>query len=160
MLTGFLCAQTTVTPSPSPTPEFPMACPPRATPGEQDWALSSDVDSVWGSPINGARLIVPMASSGESSSWQEGQKQPGNYQRPHDALLSHSTLCTQLTSQLYPLPIHTWSSMAGRIVRLLQGHSRWHEGVRGLPLPPPTLGLKAFLHPRYGSSPFLQGLLD
>lgn len=129
VLTGYLYAQTIVTPSPSPTPEFPVACQPWASPGEQDWALSPDVDSVWGSPKNGARLMVPMASSGESSSCQEDQEQPGHQQVSHDALLPHSTLGSRVTSQLYPLPIHTWSSKAGRIVRLLQGHSTWHDGV-------------------------------
>lgn len=129
VLTGYLYAQTIVTPSPSSSPEFPGAYQPWASPGEQDWALSSDVDSVWGSSKNGARLMVPIASSGESSSCQEDQKQPGHQQEPHDALLPHSPLCTWLTSQIYPLPIHTWSSKAGRIVRLLKGHSRWHDGA-------------------------------
>lgn len=116
VLTGYLHAQTIMTPSPSPTLEFPVACQPWASPGEQDWALSSDADSVWDSPKNGARLMVPTASSGESSSCQEGQKEPGYQQAPQEALLPQSTLPT---SQLYPLPIHTWSSTAGRIVRLL-----------------------------------------
>lgn len=71
---------------PHPYPEFLLACQAWASPGEQGWALSSGVGSVWGSPKNWARLMVPMASSGESSSWQEDQKQSGHQQVPCDAL--------------------------------------------------------------------------
>lgn len=73
VLAGFLYTQITVTTRPSLTPDFLLACQAWASPGEQDWALASDVGSVWDSPKNGARLMVPMASSGESSSWQRSE---------------------------------------------------------------------------------------
>jgi hypothetical protein len=69
---GFLQTQDLVTSSPSPHPGLFLASQTWDSPGELE-RESSVVGSAGDGPKNGARLMVPMASSGEPRSWQEGQ---------------------------------------------------------------------------------------
>lgn len=112
----FLQAQTRYEFQPHPEPALPPTPLSLDSPRGLDRGSSAGGSGGAG-PKNGVRLMVPMVSPGESSSWQESQGtephcQQGSMTWPHSQLHLYRGPAS---------PLHTWSSKAGRMVRLLGG---------------------------------------
>lgn len=90
-----------------PHPSWPSGPPRLDSPRGLERGSSSAGGSAGDGPKNGARLMVPVVSSGESSSWEESQRtEPGCQQVPRNLVSPTCTLGSPHPPAPAPTPLH------------------------------------------------------